>query len=175
MSDDGTGGYPWPAGERLTRDLAAIVSCAGLTVCDLGCGRGALGCAALASGARRVAFADVNPDALATAEAIVADRGWSARASFHRHRWDEPIPLAPYDLILGGDILYRPDFFSELMSTIAASLAADGRCLLSDPRKRLDPELAGLASAHGLALRTKRRSDHTIAWLTVDSGHRLND
>jgi predicted nicotinamide N-methyase len=163
---DATGRYQWPAGARLARDLNAVIACNGQAVCDLGCGRGAIGVAALAAGASDAAFADGDPEALAEARAAVAAAGCTERATFHLHRWGEAIPRGPYRIILGGDILYRPASFAELMDTIALSLANDGTCFLSDPRATLEDELPLLAEARAMTWRVERRSDYSLVRLT---------
>lgn len=155
---DDTGAYAWPAGRRLARDLAAVVDCRGRTVCDLGCGQGALGRAALAAGAARVVFLDGDPAALESARAACND----PRAEFHPQRWGEPVPVAPCDLVLGGDVLYRPPFFAALLASVAAALAPEGEALLSDPRQQLEDELLPLAAAAGLTWSTERRADYTL-------------
>jgi predicted nicotinamide N-methyase len=159
---DATGAYEWPAGARFARELATLADCRGRAVCDLGCGRGALGRIALVSGARSVAFLDGAADVVAT---LRAELGGDPRASFHLHRWGEAAPGAPYDLILGGDILYRPDCFAALLDSIAGGLAHDGLCLLSDPRTALEPELPSLARERGLSWIASRRSDVTVVQL----------
>jgi predicted nicotinamide N-methyase len=167
-ASDGTGGYAWPAGLHLARDLAALVDCRGLVVCDLGCGGGALGCAALAHGAAAVHFCDADQGALARACAAAAALGAGARAHAHRHAWGAPLPVAACDAILGGDILYRPECHDALLATIASGLAPTGVALLADPRVRLEEDLARRAQAHGLSWRTERRSDFTLARLALE-------
>ncbi len=169
-ADDGTWAYQWPAGARLARDFATIVSCVGLAVCDLGCGAGALGRAALAGGARSVTFADGNPAALASVHAALGAMADDARIEFHPHRWGEPLPGAPYDLILGGDILYRPECFADLLTSIAHGLGEHGRCLLSDPRKVLEPELPMFAEERALTWTTRRMKDYTLVGIAKKMG-----
>jgi predicted nicotinamide N-methyase len=160
--DDATGRYAWPAGRRLARDLAALVRCHGLRVCDLGCGSGVVGLAALAAGAAEVVFLDGSEDALQLARAAA---GGDARARFHHHLWGEAPPLGPYPLILGGDILYREAFFPALLRSIILGLERDGMCLLSDPRRQLEESLPGLAQEQGLDYQAERHQDFTAVRL----------
>jgi predicted nicotinamide N-methyase len=162
---DATGRYAWPAGKRLTRDLAEVVDCRGRTVCDLGCGLGALGHAALQLGAASVDFLDGSDEVLAGARAG-AER--EPRAAFHLHRWGEPMPRR-YDLILGGDILYRPAFFAPLLDSVASGLATEGLCLLADPREHLEEELPTLAAERGLSWSPERRGDFTLVRLRLQT------
>lgn len=152
---DVTAGYCWPAGNRLSRDLHLVIDCAGRRIVDLGCGTGQCGRRAKELGASVVVFADGNPTAVAAlgADAVL-------------HQWGDPIPGAPYDLILGGDILYRPQCFAALLHSVSLGLARQGIALLADPRPVLEPELPDLAQAAGLTWTVERRSDYTLATLT---------
>jgi len=156
---DATGRYAWPAGRRLARDLSAVVDCRDRVICDLGCGTGVVGRAALQAGARRVAFLDGAADALALVRQALADE---PRADYHLHQWGDAPPGGPYGLILGGDILYREAYFPQLLASIALGLAPAGQCLLSDPRSRLEEELPLLAAAAGLDWASVRRNDFTL-------------
>lgn len=162
MDHDLTWRYRWPAGRRLEADLPAVVACAGQTVCDLGCGQGALARAALAQGAAHVTAADGAADAVALLRASINDPRFTAV----QHSWGEPIPGGPFTVILGGDILYRPALHPELIRSIALSLAPDGLALLVDPRRTLEAELPLLAATHHLTWHPERRDDYTLVRLT---------
>lgn len=148
--DDATWRYDWPAGGRLLAELDLLADPRGLCVIDLGCGRGRLGAWALAHGAARVVFADLSVEALAQ----VAARHPGAETLLHR--WGEPLPRA--DLLLGGDILYRPALFPDLVTSVATALGGGGRALMADPRKRLEPELDELCRQAGLDATVERRA-----------------
>jgi predicted nicotinamide N-methyase len=137
-------------------------------VADVGCGLGTLGLSALSAGAGRVLFADASPIAVDFLARTIAANALAPRADVVRHQWGASLPHAPWDIILGGDILYRPAWFPALMQTIAQSLAADGVALLSDPRTRLDTGLAELAGDAGLTWSSTRIDTTTIVRL----GHR---
>jgi 2-polyprenyl-3-methyl-5-hydroxy-6-metoxy-1,4-benzoquinol methylase len=161
--EDFTWAYAWPVGQRLAAELTTLVPCRGAVVADLGCGRGHLGLSALVAGAERVVFADRSATALAFVQAVLTANGLGHRAACACHQWGDPIPGGPFDLIVGGDILYRPALFTELFRSIATSLRPDGICLLSDPRQQLDAELPALAQEQGL--RWAIRQD--VTWATV--------
>lgn len=146
--EDGTWRYQWPAGSRFLLEIADLVQVADRRVIDLGCGQGRLGRWALEHGAAEVVFADLSPVALAAIPA-------HPRAHLLEHRWGEPLPAC--DLLLGGDILYRPACFADLLTSAAHALAGGGRGLLVDPRSNLDDELPGLAAGRGLSWRPQRR------------------
>ena len=158
--DRPTWSYPWPAGERLGRDLLELVSPAGQRVCDLGCGRGHLGLRAACAGAE-VTCADASQSALNYVASVAAVNQLTVTTVLHR--WGAPIPGAPFDLIIGGDILYRPECHTELLTSIALSLADEGTCLLSDPRTCLEAALPQAAAGMGLEWREERREDFTLA------------
>jgi predicted nicotinamide N-methyase len=155
---DVTWTYGWPAGMRLSSELAELIDCRGKTVADFGCGRGHCGFSALALGAKRVVFADGNARAVSWIDSVISLNSLGDRANAHDHEWGQPIPGGPFDLILGGDILYRPEYFARLLGTIAGSLAPDGAALLSDPRQLLEPELSQQAHANDLSWDTERRA-----------------
>jgi predicted nicotinamide N-methyase len=141
----------------LAAELGCVADCRSRRVADLGCGRGALGLTALTLGAQDVLFADASPVAIDFVDRALLANRLSGRAVAVPHTWGGALPGAPYALLLGGDILYRPELFPALIATIAASLAPDGLCLLSDPRQRLEDGLPGLAARHGLDWRCERR------------------
>jgi hypothetical protein len=167
--EDVSGLYAWPAGSRMAGELAALSACQGAEVADLGCGLGQLGFSALALGAGRVLFAAGSPAALDLVARTIGCNRLGARAQAVHHQWGQALPGAPYRLILGGDILYRPACFAALCATIGASLAHGGACLLADPRTRLEEEFAALLAGCGLAWRCERRAlGYTlarVAWL----------
>ena len=164
---DLTWAYPWPAGERLAADMATIVDCRGLRIAELGCGRGRTGLTALLLNAAEVLFADIAEEPLAYVTAAMATNHVSNRGRTALHAWGDPLPNAPYDLLIGADILYRPAFHAALLKSIACSLEPFGRCLLADPRTELEPDLPALAAACGLQWSEQRRArDYTL--ITVE-------
>ncbi|MFW5859329.1 MAG: class I SAM-dependent methyltransferase [Planctomycetota bacterium] len=170
-----TWAYAWPTGDRLAQDLTRLIDCRGLGVADLGCGRGHGGLAALLAGCTRALFADASPHPLGWVEAVLEANALSDRAQTRVHRWGTPLPQGPWDLIIGGDILYRPECFAALLDTLMASLAPEGCALLADPRQGLEPELVPLAEARGLKWDAARQaSGYTLVrvWLTPSRDRR---
>ncbi|TVR45710.1 MAG: methyltransferase domain-containing protein [Planctomycetota bacterium] len=147
--------YLWPGGLRLAADLSELVHPdPRLRVVDLGCGRGLLGMLALEMGFQEVCFADGDPLPLACLDAQLTDAPGAHTALVH---WGQALPGPGADLILGGDVLYRPEYHDQLLATIAASLNRHGQALLSDPRSCLEAHLPDLATAHGLHLSMEER------------------
>lgn len=158
-----TWAYDWPAGERFGSDLLnGLEDLSGKRVCDLGCGRGQLGFIALHLGAHSVHFCDHSSQILAYVQAKIDYNKLDKNGQTKQHRWGTRIPGAPFDVILGGDILYRPECFDALLASIASSLAPGGHALLSDPRTELEKELYELAITHSLIINAKRHETYTL-------------
>jgi 2-polyprenyl-3-methyl-5-hydroxy-6-metoxy-1,4-benzoquinol methylase len=159
-AQDHTGKYAWPAGDRLARDLPDLVAIAGRRICDIGCGRGHLGLSALRLGAAQVTFCDGHEAICAGVRAVLAANGLHAQV--FAHDWGTATPGGPYDVVVGGDILYRSSHFPALFDSLASAIDRDGEILLSDPRLRLESELPDLAAARGLTWATQRQRDYTL-------------
>lgn len=154
--------YQWQAGAFLASLPLTRDACAGRRVADLGCGRGTLGLSALAHGATHVMFADASVVAIDFLARTITANALTARARSSLHTWGTPLPDGRWDVILGGDILYRPECFPALLDTIAASLTPDGIALLSDPRITLEAQLATLAAERCLTWETARIAHITL-------------
>jgi predicted nicotinamide N-methyase len=142
-----TWAYNWPAGQRLDRLLPELISTAPQRLIDLGCGRGLLGLHALQRWPQcHVTFCDQSKAVLQFVTATAATNNFAARCDTLLHTWGEPLPKA--DLIVGGDILYRPECHAALLKSIRSSNAA--LCLLGDPREELEQQLPSLAAQAGL-------------------------
>lgn len=164
--------YQWQAGAFLATLPSTRGRCAGRAVADLGCGRGTLGLSACAAGASRVLFADASMVAIDFMTRTIAVNRLAERATAIRHTWGEALPDGPWEVILGGDILYRPECFAALLDTIAASLTGDGCALLSDPRTTLEDGLPVQAEARGLRWESARIGHFTVVTLTRNESPR---
>jgi predicted nicotinamide N-methyase len=160
--DDATGTYQWPAGAALASELQQHVNCQEKRVLDLSCGRGALGFTALALGAKAVVFADANPIVVDLVERTLIGNALQERATAVACSWGQVPPQGPFDIILGGDILYRPELFVPLAQSIASGLSPTGICLLSDPRTTLESALPTIFSAAGLHWTQQRQARYTL-------------
>lgn len=121
----------WPSGVALAQVVAAR-DVRGLRVLELGCGLGLPSLAAALGGADVLAT-DWAEDAVALLRENAARNGVALRVE--RVRWDEPAPLiaeAPWDLVLGADLLYESrnaDQLTALLPRLGAEmlLAEPGR------------------------------------------------
>lgn len=165
-NEDVTCLYQWRAGALLATLPTTRERCHQRRVVDLGCGRGTLGLSACAQGAARVLFADASAVAIDFLTRTIAANHLTDRATAVLHTWGETLPEGPWDVILGGDILYRPEWFPALLDTIAASLADDGCALFSDPRITLEGDLPLMAAARGLAWHRERIEPVTVVTIT---------
>ncbi|TVR17019.1 MAG: methyltransferase domain-containing protein [Planctomycetota bacterium] len=152
VEDGATWPYLWPGGLRLAADLPFLLQDRPLprNTLDLGCGRGILGFAAVHLGCKRVTCVDGDSRAVHVVSQAAEQRGLQQLNAIH-HTWEHtPLTGGPFALILGGDILYRPQYHQHLMETIALHLSDDGEAWLADPRQVVEPQLPIIAAECGL-------------------------
>jgi predicted nicotinamide N-methyase len=121
----------WPSGLALARHVSRR-ELGGLKVLELGCGLGLPSLAASARGAGVLAT-DWAEDAIELLRRNAERNGVFLRVA--RVRWSEPEPLlraAPWDLVLGADLLYEArnaDQLAELLPQLGGEvvLAEPGR------------------------------------------------
>jgi len=119
----------WPSGLALARHVAAL-EVRGLRVLELGCGLGLPALAAALRGADVLAT-DWADDAIELLGRNAERNGVFLRVA--RVRWSEPEPLlraAPWDLVLGADLLYEARN-AEQLAGLFPSLG--GEVLLAEP------------------------------------------
>jgi predicted nicotinamide N-methyase len=107
----------WPSGVELARAVARR-ELDGLRVLELGCGLGLPSLAAAARGARVLAT-DWAEDAIALLRENAARNGLELESALVR--WSDPAPLvaaAPWDLVLGADLLYEPRNVDALLELL---------------------------------------------------------
>jgi predicted nicotinamide N-methyase len=137
----------WPSGRSLARHVAGL-ELGGRRVVELGCGLGLPSLAAALRGAEVLAT-DWAEDAVELLRRNAERNGASVRVA--RVRWSEPEPLlraAPWDLVLGADLLYEArnaDQLAELLPRLGGEvlLAEPGRPYAKDFLERFRAELAG--------------------------------
>jgi len=119
----------WPSGVALARAVAAR-DVRGTRVLELGCGLG-LPSLVAARGGADVLATDWAADAIELLRRNAERNGVALRAE--RVRWDEPEPLlagAPWDLVLGADLLYEARN-AEQLAVLLPRLGAEA--LLAEP------------------------------------------
>lgn len=126
----------WPSGRVLAEWLAAQ-PLAGLRVAELGAGLALPSLVALRAGAHVLAT-DWYPEALAFARANAARAGLGELRTMAVDWGDPPAALlavAPFDLVLGADVLYENRHGPQLAPLVAALAGASGRVVIADPRR----------------------------------------
>ena len=135
----------WPASQALARAMAHAPSiCRGKRVLELGCGLGAIGLAAAASGAAEVLLTDAEPTVLECVEEAAVATGVAENVktqvfdwSDHEQRADLQARARPFDLLLAADVLYdeaSPDLVASLIAALLPS--AESEALIADPQQR---------------------------------------
>jgi predicted nicotinamide N-methyase len=134
----------WPSGLALARYVAGL-ELAGRTVLELGCGLGLPSLVAALRGANVLAT-DWAEDAVELLRRNAARNDAPLRVA--RVRWSEPEPLlraAPWDLVLGADLLYEERNADQLAALLprlggATLLAEPGRPYAQEFLQRFDAE-----------------------------------
>jgi predicted nicotinamide N-methyase len=137
----------WPSGLALARNVAAR-RLAGLRILELGCGLGLPSLAAASRGAEVLAT-DWAEDAIELLQQNAQRNGVFLRVA--RVRWSEPEPLlraAPWDLVLGADLLYEARNAEQLAALLPrlgseVLLAEPGRPYAKDFLERFGAEPVG--------------------------------
>jgi predicted nicotinamide N-methyase len=140
----------WPSATALAEAVVAGPPVAGRRVLDLGCGLGLAGLAALHRGAH-VTFLDWEPVALEVARASAWAAGLSSLETVACD-WRTPPPLAPFDLVLGADLLYEARNGPAVARFLATHLAPGGEAWITDPGRLHAREFPADLAAAGLAV-----------------------
>jgi predicted nicotinamide N-methyase len=148
----------WPSALALAdvvlgAPAAGAGSLTGRRVLDLGCGLGLCGLAALARGAR-VTLLDWEADAVAIARAAAWAAGHGDVDAVVAD-WRAPPPLAPFDVVLGADVLYEERNAPAVAAFLAGHVAPGGEAWIVDPGRRHADRFEGVLAAAGLEIRAK--------------------
>jgi predicted nicotinamide N-methyase len=166
----------WPSARVLADEMARRRP-AGLRVLELGCGLGLPSVAALAVGARPLAT-DWYEVALRFAECN-ARRATGREIETMLVDWRNPpgalLERAPFDLVIGADVLYEPRNGAALAALVPRLVPPGGELLITDPRRPDAVHLLHPLTAAGWA---HEQEDITYAGRRDESGsivrlHRL--
>lgn len=166
----------WPSAHVLAGLLAAE-DLRGVRVLELGCGVGLPSIVAALRGAEVLAT-DWYAPALEFVARNAADNG--ARVDTLLVDWRRPpaalTAAAPFDLVIGADVLYEERNGRALSALVPDLVAADGRLLIADPRRPHADALIGPLTAAGWH---HRQEDHRHRARVDESGpvirlHHLN-
>ena len=142
----------WPSGLALARNVAAR-ELGGLRVLELGCGLGLPALAAALRGAQVLAT-DWAEDAIELLRQNAERNGVFLRVA--RVRWSEPDVLlraAPWDLVLGADLLYEARNAEQLAELVPR---LGGEMLLAEPGRPYAKEFLERMGAEHLGERIYR-------------------
>ena len=119
----------WPSGVALAR-VVRMRDVAGLRVLELGCGLGLPSIVAALGGARVLAT-DWSPEALEVAAANAERNGADVETALVSWSGAEPlVRAAPWDLVLGADLLYERRNVDQLLELLPR---LGGEILLAEP------------------------------------------
>ena len=119
----------WPSGLALARYVAGR-DLSGLRVLELGCGLGLPAVAAARAGASVLAT-DLCPEAVVYAAHNLALNGLEGDVAAADWRDVPGLDGAPWDLVIGADLLYRPDNHESLQALLPG--LSRGEVWIADP------------------------------------------
>jgi predicted nicotinamide N-methyase len=148
----------WPSGQALARRVA-VRALHGARTLELGCGLALPSLAAALAGGRPVAT-DWSPQAIDLARANAERNGLAIEAL--RADWAVPGALlerAPWDLVLGADLLYERRNGELLLPLLPRLVRAGGEIWLADPGR---PPAAAFLEAAEAAFEVASQSDAAL-------------
>lgn len=158
----------WPSALVLAEEIAADWP-AGKKILELGCGIGLPSVVAAGCGARVLA-SDWYPEALVFAEHNAARAGVEIETL--AADWSAPPPQlraeAPFDLIVGADILYEDRNGDALSQLLPELIAPEGEIIVTDPRR---PNVTALVDPLTKAGWEHRREDRENPGRIDEAGH----
>lgn len=141
-------GTVWPAGRALADAILDGAIEARGHVCDLGCGVGVAGLAALAVGAE-VTCIDVVPYGFAAVRAAAAALSLPAPRCVEAS-WELDTLAQRFDVVLAADVLYHTVARAPVARFVARHLTPSGAFWLADPGRRTAAAFPEDARAAGL-------------------------
>lgn len=149
----------WDAAMVLAYVLGSQRDTEGKRLLELGAGLGAPGLAAAAAG-YTVTLSDYE-DIIMDFQRVSAAASGLKGIDFVHFDWLEPRTLAPFDVLVGAEILFRDEFFQPLLDIFSTLLKPDGTIFLAhDATRQSLPKFLKLADKHfdiALKKQTMRR------------------
>ncbi len=135
----------WDAAMILAYFLGSQKDVAGRELLELGAGLGAPGLAAAANG-YRVTLSDYE-DIILDFQRVSAAASGLSDISFVHLDWLKPVPLGPFDVLAGAEILFRESFFEPLLHLFTTLLKPEGTIFLAhDSSRQSLPRFLDLAA-----------------------------
>lgn len=134
----------WDAAMVLAYVLGSQRDTEGKRLLELGAGLGAPGLAAAAAG-YTVTLSDYE-DIIMDFQRVSAAASGLQGIDFVHFDWLEPRTLAPFDVLVGAEILFRDEFFQPLLDIFSTLLKPDGTIFLAhDATRQSLPKFLKLA------------------------------
>lgn len=134
----------WDAAMVLAYVLGSQRDTEGKRLLELGAGLGAPGLAAAAAG-YSVTLSDYE-DIIMDFQRVSAAASGLKGIDFVHFDWLEPRTLAPFDVLVGAEILFRDEFFQPLLDIFSTLLKPDGTIFLAhDATRQSLPKFLKLA------------------------------
>ena len=145
----------WPAARFLCRYVLEKFSDGPkLRVLEIGAGLGSVGMT-LASMGHEVTMTDFAPDALDILRIHVRENGLDAKVEKLDFFADDVLAEAPYNLIVGADILFEDRFCQPVLDTAVRHMKKGGLCLISDPNRQTAEPFVSLEPQGDFELETR--------------------
>jgi predicted nicotinamide N-methyase len=161
----------WPSARALAAAVAGR-ALRGARTLELGCGLGLPSIAAALAGGRVLAT-DWAPDAVEAAAHNARRNGVEIETAVVR--WQQPdaiVARAPWDLVIGADLLYEQRNVGQLLELLPRLVDARGEVWIADPGRRAAEEF--VAGAHAGWARSEQH-DPTFPSVTLHRMRRRPD
>lgn len=158
----------WPSARVLAAYVARLDG-AGARLLELGCGIGLVATTAARRGFA-VTATDYYEDSLNFTRVNVAGNGGTLHASRLADWRRFPTDLGRFDLIVGSDVLYEPDYGELVARTIDVTLGARGEAVIADPGRVAAASFVSAAARRGLRL----VDQHRVPWVDGQITQRID-
>lgn len=158
--------YLWPASTTMGRLILEEKWPPRLRTLEIGTGVGLVGIAGLAAGLD-VTFSDYDLQSVESAQRSAAANGFDNVPGWHLDWRKLDKDVAPFDLIIGCEVVYEAGNHSLVLNVLDRYLAADGVCWIGDPGRVHCPGFCKLALTRGYDITLR---DATGAELPLRNG-----